>query len=82
MKNTQRITKKIICNKYCIKYVSKIDELNAVIAYANSHKNGKMTKKSKFLHNTTLSISKKNEEKNLNSKRYSSYARGRAVAET
>ena len=82
MQNIQRITHTGGCNKYCIKCVGKIDEQNAVIVYADLHKNGVLTIKATFLHNTKLSASKTNEEKTLNSKRESSHARGRAVAET
>ena len=39
MQNAQDITNTGGCNKYCIKYVGKIDEQNTVIVYADSHKN-------------------------------------------
>ena len=54
MQNIQRITNTGGCNKYCIKYLGKIDEQNAVIVYADSHKNGVLITKSSFLHNTKV----------------------------
>ena len=82
MQNIQRIINTGGCNKYCIKYVGKIDEQNSVIVYADSHKNGVLIIKSTFLHNTKLSASKINEDKCLKAKRESSHGRGSAVAET
>ena len=82
MQNIQLITNTGGCNKYCIKYVGKIDEQNCVIIYTDAHKNGILMSKAQFLHNTKLSASKMNEEKLLNMKRESSHQRGRAVAET
>ena len=82
MQNIQLITNTGGCNKYCIKYVGKIDEQNSVVVYADSHKNGVLVSKASFLHNTKLSASKINEKKLINSKRESFHGRGRAIAET
>ena len=82
MQNIQRITNTGGRNKYCVKYVGKIHEQNAVIIYADAHKNGVLTTKATFLHNTKLSASKTNEEKNMRFKREYKHPRGRAVAET
>ena len=82
MHNIQRITNTGGCNKYCVKYVGKIDEQNAVIIYADAHKNGVLTAKAMFLQNTKLSASKTNEKKNMRFKREYKHPRGRAVAET
>ena len=82
MQNIQRITNTGGCNKYCVKYVGKIDEQNSVVVCADGHRNGVLVSKSTFLHNTKLSASKRNEAKAMNSKRESFHARGRAIAET
>ena len=82
MQNIQWITNTGGYNKYCVKYVGKIDEQNAVIIYADAHKNGVLTTKATFLHNTKLSASKTNKEKNMHFKREYKHPRGRAVVET
>ena len=82
MQNIQLITNTGGCNKYCIKYVGKIDEQNSVVVFSDGHKNGVLITKTSFLHNTKLSASKSNEDKQMKSKRESFHPRGRAIAET
>ena len=69
MKKIQRITNMGGCNKYCIKYIGKIDNQNYVILYSDVHINGKLITKTSFLDNTKISTSKYNKDKKLNAKR-------------
>ena len=81
MKNIQCITDTSGCNKYCIKYIGKIDNQNYVIVYSDGNTNGKLITKAQFLNNTKLSASKYNEDKKLNAKQENSRSRVLSVAE-
>ena len=52
MQNIQMITDTGGCNKYCIKYVGKIDEQNYVVVYSDGSRNGSLITKRIFY--TTL----------------------------
>ena len=52
MQNIQIMTNSGGCNKYCIKYIGKIDEHNFVIVYTDGNKNEILITKKSFLHNT------------------------------
>ena len=49
MLNIQVITNSGCCDKYCIKYIGKIDEQNFVIVNADGSKNGVLITKKGFL---------------------------------
>ena len=55
MQKIQYITDTGGCNKYCIKYIFKIDNQNYVIVYSDVHTNGKLITKTSFLNMTKLS---------------------------
>ena len=55
MKNILFITDTGGCNKYCIKYIFKIDNQNYVIVYSDVHNNGTLITKTSFLNMTKLS---------------------------
>ena len=82
MQNIQIITNSGGCNKYCIKYIGKIDEQNFVIVYADGNKNGVLITKKSFLHNTKLSASKHNEDKARKSQKERGTPNGKALAIT
>ena len=82
IQNIQYITDTGGCNKYCIKYIGKIDNQNYVIVYSGGHTNGKLVPKPSFLNNNKLSASKYNEDKKLNAKGVNYHTRGLAVVET
>ena len=82
MQNIQCITDMGSWNKYCIKYIGRINNQNYVVMYSGGHTNGKLITKTSFLNNTKLSGSKYNEDKKINAKRENSHARGRSVEET
>ena len=42
------------CNKYAIKYCGKLDAQNLIIVYADRNKNGRLTTKSNYIHNSKL----------------------------
>ena len=63
MQNVQMLTECGGVNKYVCKYIGKIDEQNFVIVYTDTHTNGVLVTKKTFLHNTKITTSKINEDK-------------------
>ena len=82
MQNIQKITNAGGCNKYTIKYLAKIDEQNYVIVYTDGNKSGKFITKSTHLHNSKLSASKYNDDKEREKKRENSHSSGKAISLT
>ena len=51
-------------NKYTCKYIGTFDEQSFVVISIDAHKNGSLVIKGTFLHNTKVTTSKINENKN------------------
>ena len=62
MENIQILTQSGGVNKYVCKHIAKMDEQNFVIVKTDSHKNGKLVKKSAYLHKNESPETKKNEK--------------------
>ena len=80
MQNVQQITRCGGCNKYCVKYMSKIDEQNYVIVSAKANKNGVIQTRKEFVANSKITSSKIHEDEARDLKRDSKRVRGRAIS--
>ena len=68
------------CNKYCCKYVVKVDENNVIDIKTRSREPGVFLLKSTFLHNTKITRSAMNEDLARNKKRLANKQTARCVA--
>ena len=78
MQNIQILTQTGGVNKYICKYIGKIDEQNYIVVYFDN-KCGSLVTKATFLHNTKVSSSKINEEKEKK-KHDKGYPQGRCIS--
>ena len=80
MQNIQRLTATGGCNKYVVKYLSKIDEQNYVIISTDVHKNGVLKTREEFIHNSKISSSKYFEDAMKEHRKDKNRPRGRAIS--
>ena len=80
MQNIQQIFRCGGCNKYCVKYMSKIDEQNYVIVSVDGRENGVLVTRTEHLHNTKITSSKINEDQKREERRDSKMTHGRAIS--
>ena len=80
MQNLQVLTDRSGGHQYVNKYISKVDKQNTVIVNAHPHKGNAVRLESQFLHNTKITTSAINEEKNHEKKRNSWHPTGAKVA--
>lgn len=77
--NAQQLTGCGNCYKYLCKYVGKMDEQNRVVVSVDVE--GKIKIETTFLHNTKVTESKINEEKNHEKDRNKRHPHGRAISQ-
>ena len=78
MQNIQLLTQTGGVNKYICKYIGKIDEQNYIVVYVDKF-GGNLVTKATFLHNTKVTSSKINEEKEKK-KQDKGYPQGRVIS--
>ena len=80
MQNCQILTECGGVNKYVCKYIAKIDEQNYVVVSCDHSKNGALISETAFLHNTKITSSKMNEDKQRETKRDHNHVQGRIIS--
>ena len=80
MQNCQRLTHCGGCSKYVCKYIGKIDEQNYVVVGMNGKKSGSLISNAQFLHNTKVTSSKIQEDKDREKRRDSKNPQGRCIS--
>jgi hypothetical protein len=68
-------------HKYVCKYIGKIDEQNYIVVSVDGSKSGSLVTKSSFLHNTKVTSTKINEDKERETKRENKRVQGRAISQ-
>ena len=79
MQNFQVLTQSGGVNKYVCKYIGKLDEQNYIVVLVDPKTNGTLVTITTFLHNTKVSSTKINEEKEKANKGVNSYPQGRCI---
>eukprot|EP00957_Ditylum_brightwellii_P030796 2333439-Ditylum_brightwellii.AAC.1 len=80
MQNGQQLTDCGGVNKYVNTYITKMDEQNYVVINIDSENNGYLVTKGSFLHNTKVTGSKINKEKDRKSKRGANHSQGQCIS--
>ena len=81
MQNAQMLTACGGVKKYVCKYIGKIDEQNYIVVSVDGSKSGSLVTKSSFLHNTKVTSTKINEDKERETKRENKRVQGRAISQ-
>jgi predicted GIY-YIG superfamily endonuclease len=80
MQNIQNLTQSGGVHKYICKYIGKIDDQNYVIVYVDIQTGKSLMTKAAFLHNTKVTSSKINEDKERGKKKENGYPQGRCIS--
>ena len=80
MQNLQILTGTVGVAKYIVKYVTKLDDRNSSVVFADAHTSAIMRVGDEFLHNTKIATSKANEEKKIAKARHRKHPTGRDIA--
>ena len=82
MQNVQRLDQAGGCCKYACKYLAKIDKQNYVVISMNKEKKGTIQTSSTYLHNTKISSSEAQQQKEKKERRDNQHPEGRIISLT
>ena len=80
MQNFQKLTGTVGVAEYIVKYVTKLDDKNSSVVFADAHTLAIMRVDDEFLHNTKIATSKANEEKKIAKACHRKHPTGRDIA--